>query len=279
MDLYTLCQETPVSAFLVDASGVIHASYGYTKGISETLTTLQSIAPVFLATNNSYFTAPLIVSHLKSNLGVILDESCVISSGHGLCQDLVLMDLVQGKRVFVVGNPESLGYVQEADILGISSELDDCDCLIFMSSSPGQSLASLSEHIAWAKSHPECPVICCNPDRIIASKQGPYPVVGQLAADFETAIGRPLHWFGKPFDNYSAYVRSILEKQDIIVDERVFFFDDILANVRAMEAHLGVSGVWIRDTGVSQYESRESLLDQYGSPCFSMEFLGLHEAI
>ena len=74
-------------------------------------------------------------------------------------------------------------------------------------------------------------------------------------------------------------LRSILEKQDIIVDERVFFFDDILANVRAMEAHLGVSGVWIRDTGVSQYESRESLLDQYGSPCFSMEFLGLHEAI
>jgi ribonucleotide monophosphatase NagD (HAD superfamily) len=237
------------NCFLIDATGVLYNDMGPTLHIGKTIQRLQALGTVTVVTNNSSYSRAHISRRLHT-YDVPIKDSEILSSGDGLLFDADLNRLVRDRSCFVFGNESSHPYVIDAG--GIVCDLIQNSEVVLLMSSLKERQDAFQKHVVdFLRSRPEIPVICCNPDEyVLGPNDCLIPVMGYFAKQMEVRLDRKFIWMGKPYRNFSDIVRLRLpcEVQEIL------FFDDNPENVTALEAHLGLSGCVIRDTGLCRLE-------------------------
>ena len=251
--------------FCIDAAGVIYTDKGVLAGVPETIATFQETGSVFLVSNNSYMYPTFITERLlKDNIRIMPEH--IISSGHGLRWDDSLYQQVKDKVVYLLGEEQTIPYLEEANVKKITKQLDECDVIILAAYLQSYSLDLIDNIISHCKKYPVTPIICCNCDRYVFGTDSLIPVVGYYADKIDEKVPQSIQWFGKPLINFSNYVKHFLSRYDISPSKKTIFFDDNLENVVNMQTHLGISGCWIQETGIHQKQPIDSLLSSYGHP-------------
>ena len=258
--------------YLFDAAGVIYTDNGILPKMPDVIRQCQKTSSVFLVTNNSYMYPTFIAEKLnKKDIHFQLDH--IISSG-AINYDTQLSNLLRDQIVYVLGEKTSFPYFIDAGCKSITKQLDDASVIILAAFLKNYSETILSEIIDHANAYPEKPIICCNPDRYVVGKDGPYPVVGLYAEKIEKAINRPLIWFGKPHLNFSQVVQLRLSQHNIKLDKGVVFCDDNIENVVNMQQHLKITGCWVKGSGIGQYRDENELKSLYGEPDYEVDSIG-----
>lgn len=262
------------AAFLVDSAGVLHSGREYLQLALCSLERFTTVAPTFLATNNVYETPKELQAKLLRK-GVRLEESAVLSSGHGLMANATLRGLIVKKRCYFLGREAASSYLCAVPDAMRVSDCREADVIILGSYDDDKQKPLFKELCYLAQHKPDCTWICLNPDRYIRFGLGLKYVMGHFASLLaELAIG-PFYWFGKPYENYSQYVKQVLKTEGITDLSTVVFFDDQLENVRALENQLGLIGCWVEDTGVCANKHKVTLFQKWGRPCYSVSALDL----
>lgn len=262
---------TQFNGFLIDASGVIYNDSGVFEGVVETIETLQSIAPVFLVTNNSFQSIPDIKEKMK-NTGIYFEENRIISSGLGVSMHPDFRRMVEGKQVGVFGSPSSEYYVRLANPKDIVSDWSQADVLVMTSTRKHNFEAEYNrlQHVVAA--HPNIPIICCNPDQHVVrwlpkdssnssekEQTALYPVIGYYAQKLEDDYGVAIQWMGKPEACFSQVVEHILKKEYPNADpeKKWLFLDDNIHNVVNLEKVDSISGCLVEETGLYLYHQHQ----------------------
>ena len=258
IQLESIFKENHISAFLLDASGVIYNDAGLIPGIQQAIQTAQEIAPVFLVTNNSYLYVQRIAEKLQDSQ-IHIESDHIISSGLGLSQYPPISDQLSGKNIFIYGQESSYQYVKDAPIKAIVATTEKADVIIIASSlSEPENTKTRRMIETHLKHHPKTPIICCNPDRHVLGENGELKkVIGYDAEQIEKNTDIKIQWFGKPHQNYAMMVANMLEKQKIKLNQSVWFFDDNIENVINMKTYLGIEGCWVTDTGLGCHYREE----------------------
>ena len=188
------------NTYMFDAAGVIYTDKGILPNMPSIIKKCQKKSPVFLVTNNSYMYPTFIAERLaKSDIHFKIDQ--IISSG-AVKYDEALSLLLRDQTVYVLGEETSIPYFIDAKCKEITKQLDQASVIILAAFLRDYSDNMISDIIEHVKTHPNKPIICCNPDRYVVGKNGPHPVVGLYAEQIERAINRPIIWFGKPHENF-----------------------------------------------------------------------------
>lgn len=271
--LFDFIKQQKPEAILVDAAGVINTNHGYVDGISATLNKLQSLTNVFLTTNNSYMYPQFIHQRLKKNIGFTISIDNIISSGRGLSQCPEINDIIKNKIAFHLGTSFSLGYLKESNLSKVTENIDEAEVIILMAFTEDHSNLDLDKIINIALQKPDIPIICCNGDFYIPAPNGRHKVVGYYTNIIETAINRSILWFGKPYSNFSKYVKKVLLQHNIKNFSSCYFFDDNIRNVRALEKDLGIHGIFVHETGIFQDETLDELSHKYEATRYTIPAL------
>ncbi len=275
MILQDVLAHSNFSTFLVDASGVIVSKHQYVPNISNTITKLQSMGQLFLVTNNSYVYPEKISHRMLKNGNISISPNHIISSGEGLAKCTEIAALLHNKRAYFLGHADSKPYLTDSPILDIVSTLDDANIIVMAAFLINDSNHLIDNLISHLRKNPNIPVICCNPDRYITAPNGLHPVVGYYAERIEQETTAKMHWFGKPLENFSLFVQSRLSQYQIKCNANVCFFDDNLQNVVNMQHHIGITGFWVKQTGIYSEHNTSDLFDQFGTPNYQIDALSL----
>lgn len=260
-----LIETQKITLSLIDASGVIYDEEGVIPTAPTTIQKLQSLGPAILVTNNSYH-APKTISNRLKKMGVDMPISHIFSSGFGLSLDPDMRSYIDGKSVFLFGQPDSEAYVKLAGG-HLVSQASQAEVVVLASTSgPQKNEAFRKEVMAEKIRRPELPILCCNPDTYIRGKRNTlFPVIGIEGLLLEKELNTQILWTGKPFKNYYLLLKQwLLDNHNVIPDENSYFFDDNINNVRAMQAHLGVKGCCISETGIYPHHTPDPLPDLQG---------------
>jgi ribonucleotide monophosphatase NagD (HAD superfamily) len=238
-----IASQSQWGAFLVDASGVLYNESGVIPGAQAAWQALNATAPTFLVTNNTCHSPEEIEDRLLGEGFDIIAEQ-IISSGFGLAHDHTTRELLADQRVYWVGYPSATAsYLAGTGAIQVDS-LKNASRVVIGSSIPG--MMEILDQIEELR----LPVICCNPDLWIrGGGKSRFPVAGYYAKILEDR-GIPIHWIGKPLQNFSAVVKTLIEQKGASLHNGACFFDDNPNNVLAMQSHLGISGCWIQQTGI-----------------------------
>ncbi len=254
-----LIAETGIRLFLVDASGVLYNDEGPVLGIAATVREMQRVGDVVVVTNNTSHYVTQISENL-ARFGMDIPSENILSSGFGLAIDPDIHAMIRGKSVYVFGTPESYAYVENAGCRRITQNVQEADIIIMTSS-----LKEKTEEELEKIRDVDVPVICPNPDRYVMGPEGRIPVVGYYAE----RLGRPIHWMGKPYSNFSWVVKKWLEPRFEL--NAVCFFDDNLENVLTIQRDLGFWGCCVTQTGLSRDLDVEAVKEK---PSFWLPSLG-----
>ena len=242
---------------LVDAAGVLYLDTEAIPGAGAAIRYLkENGVRVFCVTNNTC-QHPSLITQMLAKKDVLFKEDEIISSGFGLQMDEEVHSLVSGKKIFVYGKDTSFFYIEaagghrvdrieEAEAVVLTSTVDERHDIRF--TMLRQSLAE----------HPR-PVICSNPDRLVATPNGLDTVIGHDAAILE-ADGIPVYWMGKPYPEFCHVVRKYLQKKGLVLGQADIFFDDNYHNVAMMAGTLGINGCLVHKTGISAGIPLEDLI-------------------
>lgn len=258
--------ESNPKGFLLDASGVIYGGDNIPfKGVKEIITKFQKKGPVYIVTNNAFHTEKLIRERLLE-FGIDIEEKNILSSGSGLSKDPIFQKKIENKNVFIFGSPYSHHHVEKANPKAIVETLEKAD-IIVMTSVTKESITQKFEDLFTYCNHTKKTILCCNPDQIIRVASGHANVVGHYAKKLETELHIPIEWIGKPFKNFSTIVKNEIKKQIDKKDfQNVWFFDDNLENVRALEKDIQIQGAWVTETGIMFNKNTEKETSLYGNP-------------
>ena len=155
------------------------------------------------------------------------------------------------KSVYIFGNQRSFPYVERAGCHEIVETMAKAEVIIMTSTLKHNHEHAFKELTSFLLDNPTIPVICCNPDIYVLSTNDTFKkVVGYYAKELLDK-GVTVHWFGKPYQNYSMMIKSLLPKTwQIPIDESVCFFDDNIDNVIAMKKDIGIKGCCVMNTGL-----------------------------
>ena len=111
--------------------------------------------------------------------------------------------MIGKKKAFVIGKAQEdygfdgipvVGNVAQADVI-----------LILGSDAPNTTMAQYRDFF----SSTSLPAICCNPDKLMLTKQGLQPAPGAIAELYEN-MGGQVQWIGKPYGEiYAAALKAI----------------------------------------------------------------------
>ncbi len=253
--------------FLLDASGVIYTDKPSAfESVPEIIQHFQTLGPCYLITNNAFQNPKRIETRLNT-FGIHIPESHIISSGSGLEHDPVIRRLIENKIAYVFGSPYSHEYIIRAKAKKITPHVEESEVIVLTSGPRDNTHDVLAPLISHCHHTPEIPVICCNPDRMIRVQDRHQAVVGYYAETLEEILQRPIHWIGKPLSNFTKIVKKIIQDTSTLtLDKSVWFFDDNLENVMALQTELGISGCWIKDTGIAFQYSEAEECTKWGTP-------------
>lgn len=257
--------------YLFDAAGVVYTDKGIVSNAQAVIKECQKRGNVFLVTNNSYM-YPIFISERLEKSNITISTDHIISSG-AVKYDKDITSLITNKVVYLLGEDTSKPYFIEAGCKKITKDLNEADIIMLAAFLQTYSDKLLDDIIDHLKLNPKKPIVCCNPDRYVVGKTGLHPVVGLYAETIEKAIGRPIIWFGKPFKNFSMVVNNILQNNKIPLDKGVCFFDDNVENVINMEKHIGISGCWIKKSGIGNFLETDAIIKKQGKPSFVVDSL------
>ena len=272
-----LDQEKQIKTFLLDAAGVI-----YTEGIpsdnsKKAIRKLQEVGDVFIVSNNSFINPTRINQKLLEN-GIDIEEDKILTSGMGLKYDKTLNNYVKDKIVYIMGKSNSHTYAIDANCKEITDNLTLADTIVLTGSpnTGGDELINkLSTHLL---ENPNKPIICCNPDLVVQTKTGLKTVLGHYTKQLEEKINRKAHWFGKPYENFSLMIQSVIKsKFNIQLDHTCCFFDDNIENVTELMKHAGIQGCWVKDTGIGKELNIKLSTKKYGNPTHIIPELSLNK--
>jgi HAD superfamily hydrolase (TIGR01450 family) len=267
--LHDLLKSTKLTHFLLDASGVLYTDKGPIPQINETVKKLQSLGHVYITTNNSSFSIQKIQKKLK-DFSINIEKDHIISSGLGLKDDKKTQSIINNKNIYLFGNKSSMAYLSRTSFKAIVPHPDLADVIVLTSSYKKNQNSLFSRLITSLKQHPR-PIICCNPDEKVVGKSSFIYVIGHYAKILHSETKLPIHWFGKPYANYSNLVKKVLLAQHPFLDfKSCCFFDDNLSNVIELQNTINVNGCWIKDSGISQHLSIDNSLTTIGSPTFML---------
>ena len=261
------------STFLLDATGVLYNDDGPISGAQTVVQKMTELGCVRVVTNNSNNYPNQIAEKFKTTQFPIL-EPHIISSGHGLAHDAAIKSLIDGKKAFVFGKPLSHDYIYDANCAEIVSDINDCDVIVMTAIVRENQAERLEELTGFVKENPAIPVVCCNPDKIVKIESGKKYVIGHFARQLELATGVNVHWIGKPYDNFPPVVKEMLSQDSVSLD-RGIFFDDNLENVMSFQRTLGVTGVWVIDSGISHNVDQKAHIEAFGQPDFILPSLSV----
>lgn len=246
--------------FLVDASGVLYTD-SVLPGASQAYGFLQSLGPVFLATNNSYESPVHIQKNLKS-YGMSIELDHILSSGDGLSQDEDISQFLQDRKVYVFGSENAKWYARH---LFCVDHYHEADCIVLAATTGSQK--DEERLCAFVQKNPDIPLVCVNPDRVVRTASGFYPVVGAFADYLSQFLKNPIVWFGKPMVNYAEMLKKRLAGYTL--DKSVCFFDDNPKNVCALQDQLGITGIWVHQTGIAYQKKQND--SEFGKPHYVIE--------
>ena len=173
-------------AMLIDQFGVIHDGQKLYPGAAEVLAELRTLnIPVVVMTNSGKRAAPNVERVVK--LGIPREHfvNCV-SSGEVAFQSLVV------KRAFLIGKDgEDYGF----DPVEFVARPEDAEVMLILgSNAPTTSLDDYRRMFAGIT----LPAVCCNPDRLMITRDGLQPAPGAIAEVYEK-MGGEVTWIGKPY--------------------------------------------------------------------------------
>tara|TARA_Y200000002_G_scaffold376761_1_gene381161 strand:- start:509 stop:1357 length:849 start_codon:yes stop_codon:yes gene_type:complete len=279
MKLKEFLRKNKFDAILFDASGVIYSDNGITPGATKTIKLSQEIASTYVVTNNSYSYPNYIHNHLKKAANVIINEDHIISSGHGLATDPEILNLITNKTVYFLGRDVSKQYILDAPIKTLTQTPENADVIVLANYTPSPNCTLLSTIINAANQNPKIKIICCNPDVKIRSEETVLHVMGYYAHEIQKDIPQKIHWYGKPYKNFSDYVEIVLKQHNITPNKRVIFFDDNIQNVVNMQNDIGIFGCWVKKTGIFHLENKNELIKKYGTPSSIVDSINLESNI
>jgi HAD superfamily hydrolase (TIGR01459 family) len=173
-------------AMLIDQFGVIHDGQKLYPGAAEVLSELRVLnIPVVVMTNSGKRAAPNVERVVKMGIPREHFVDCV-SSGEVAFQSLDV------QRAYLVGKDgEDYGFdpVEFVDSPEVAEVM-----LILGSNAPK---TSLDEYRALFTGL-SLPAICCNPDKLMITREGLQPAPGAIAEVYE-AMGGDVTWIGKPY--------------------------------------------------------------------------------
>ena len=182
---------------LIDQFGVIHDGEKLYPGTLEVLKNLSRLKiPVGVMTNSGK--RSLANRERLLSLGVPRNFFVTaISSGE------VAYHMIGKKKAFVIGKANEdygfdgipvVGNVAQADVI-----------LILGSDAPNTTMAQYRDFF----SSTSLPAICCNPDKLMLTKQGLQPAPGAIAELYEN-MGGEVQWIRKPYGEiYAAALKAI----------------------------------------------------------------------
>jgi HAD superfamily hydrolase (TIGR01450 family) len=259
----------------LDASGVIYNDAGIIQGVKETIQKMKEKGSVFLVTNNSFQWTATISSHLQKK-GIDIKESHIISSGFGLSQNDPISSLIFNQKIYVYGSKDSHKYIKLAKPKEIVPAIEDSNVIVLTSSYLSKNLEEIENIASHIHKKGPIPIICCNPDIVVAGKKKLQKVIGYYANLLEKRIGEPILKIGKPFPNFSQIVQSYLKRYiSEYSSNDVCFFDDNLENVIQLQKDLKIHGCWIKDTGISRNIETHHGIQKYEAPNFILPSLNL----
>ena len=173
-------------AMLIDQFGVIHDGQKLYPGAAEVLSELRTLnIPVVVMTNSGRRAAANVKRVVK--MGIPRDQfvDCV-SSGEVAFQSLAV------KRAFLIGkNGEDYGF----DPVEFVASPDDAEVMLILgSNAPATSLDDYRRKFEGIT----LPAICCNPDKLMITRDGLQPAPGAIAEVY-AAMGGKVTWIGKPY--------------------------------------------------------------------------------
>ncbi|MFO0992757.1 MAG: TIGR01459 family HAD-type hydrolase [Hyphomicrobiales bacterium] len=174
---------------LIDQFGVIHDGEKLYPGVLDTLENLnRAKIPVVVMTNSGKRAE----ANRRRLVAMGLDRTLFVdamSSGEVAYQHL---NGVAPRRVYIVGREgEDYGF---DNIEPVADPRDAELLLILGSNAPRTSLDRYRDLFAGLT----IPALCCNPDKLMLTRDGLQPAPGAIAAVYEE-IGGTVDWIGKPY--------------------------------------------------------------------------------
>jgi len=182
---------------LIDQFGVIHDGEKLYPGTLEVLDNLQRLKiPVGVMTNSGK--RSLANRQRLLRLGVPRNHFInVISSGE------VAYHMLGKKKAFLIGKAgEDYGF----EGVPFVSNVAQADIIVILgSNAPNTTMAEYRDFF----SDTLLPAICCNPDKLMLTKQGLQPAPGAIAALYEE-MGGQVQWVGKPYAEVYTHALKII---------------------------------------------------------------------
>mgnify|MGYP003971931631 CR=1 FL=1 len=279
MILIDFLKKSNFDAILFDASGVIYSNNGITPGAADTIKQSQEAAPTYVVTNNSYSYPNYIRNHLKKAANIIIEEKKIISSGHGLATDPKILDIITDKIVYFLGREISKQYILDAPIKSLAKSPINADVIVLANYTPSPNCTLLQSIIDAANQNPNIKVICCNPDVEIRSGETLLHVMGYYAHKVQKNIPQTIYWYGKPYKNFSNFLARVLKQHNITPSKKILFFDDNIQNVVNMQNDIGISGCWVKKTGILHLENTQKLIKKHGTPTAIIDSINLKNKV
>jgi HAD superfamily hydrolase (TIGR01459 family) len=173
-------------AMLIDQFGVLHDGQKLYPGAATVMQQLKDHKiPVVIMTNSGKRAATNIDRVVKMGIPRNQFVGCV-SSGE------VAFHLLQVRRAFLIGkHNEDYGF----DPIELVDDPKNAEVMLILgSNAPATSLEDYQRVFTGMN----LPAVCCNPDKLMITRDGLQPAPGAIAELYE-AMGGKVTWIGKPY--------------------------------------------------------------------------------
>jgi HAD superfamily hydrolase (TIGR01459 family) len=186
-------------AMLIDQFGVLHDGHALYPGAAAAMAELAALGiPVVVMTNSGKRAAPNTARVVK--MGIARDHfvDCV-SSGEVAFQSLT------ARTAFLVGKQgEDYGF----DPIRFVARPEEAEVMLILGSdAPRTSLDDYARLFAGVTR----PAVCCNPDKLMITREGLQPAPGAIAEVYEK-MGGAVTWIGKPYRAIYDHALTLLGK-------------------------------------------------------------------
>lgn len=194
-------------AFLIDQFGVLHDGARLYPQVADTLRQLRSAGKcVIILTNSGRRSDANIASLDRLGIAPALYTE-IVSSGEVAWQGIRNATLPepfrQGRRAAIVDKDGAADALAGLDMVRVARP-EDADFILVPGSNAPRTTPEDYIRLLTPAAQGRVPMLCGNPDRLIATPQGLQGGAGAIAQGY-AALGGPVTWVGKPYPALYTY--------------------------------------------------------------------------